>query len=174
MFVINDLTKSGFANMAIITGPPYYRFYAGVPIQTRDGINIGSLAIMDTRARPDGLTAAEESFMASTAEQIMLFLETNKQAIEGRRSRRMAQGLEAFLAGRKSVQEDKTGHPLNNILKRRSKTAYGFATSQNGERRWRQLNPFLSLSSDQNMSMRTAPRTIFRHRRRQWKIRSRW
>jgi signal transduction histidine kinase/CheY-like chemotaxis protein len=130
MFVINDLTQSQFAHMEIITGPPYYRFYAGVPIKTRDGINIGSLAVMDTRARPNGLTSAEQSFLATTAGQIMLFLETNRQAIEGRQSRRMAEGLEAFIAGRKSIHDDKTGYTL---LKKRSKTAYGLAAALDGD-----------------------------------------
>lgn len=123
-FVINDLSQSQFAHMEIISGPPHYRFYAGVPITTRDGINIGSLAIMDTRVRPNGLTKADESFLASTAEQIMLFLETNRQAIEGRRSRRMAEGLEAFIAGRKSIHDDKTGYNQKNVLKKRPRNAF--------------------------------------------------
>ena len=117
MFVINDLSKSPFAHMEIISGPPHYRFYAGVPITTRDGINIGSLAVMDTRIRPDGLTSAEQAFLATTAGQVMLFLETNRQAIEGRQARKMGEGLEAFIAGKKSVQDDKTGYLYNASLK---------------------------------------------------------
>ncbi|EXJ66842.1 uncharacterized protein A1O5_10037 [Cladophialophora psammophila CBS 110553] len=124
-FVINDLSKSEFAHMEIVSGPPYYRFYAGVPITTRDGVSIGSLAVLDTLTRPNGLTPAEESFLASTAQQIMFFLETNRQAIEGRQSRRMAEGLEAFIAGRKSIHGEKTGYLYNAVFKRRSKTAYG-------------------------------------------------
>ncbi|ETI22648.1 hypothetical protein G647_06724 [Cladophialophora carrionii CBS 160.54] len=139
MFVINDLTQSQFAHMEIITGPPYYRFYAGVPIRTRDGINIGSLAVMDTLARPDGLTSAERSFLTTTAGQIMLFLETNRQAIEGRQSRRMAEGLEAFIAGRKSIHDDKTGYML---LKKRSKTTYGLAVPLEGDFSLPPVKPF--------------------------------
>lgn len=127
MFVIPDLSVSRFASMSIIAGPPHYRFYAGVPITTRNGVNIGSLAIMDTRARPHGLTPNEEAFLASTAEQIMFFLETNRQAIEGRHSRRMAEGLEAFIAGRKSLLGEKPGYPQQEMLKRRSKLGYGIS-----------------------------------------------
>ncbi|OAL27594.1 hypothetical protein AYO22_03498 [Fonsecaea multimorphosa] len=126
-FVINDLADSQFAHMEIISGPPYYRFYAGVPITTRDGVNIGSLAVMDTRSRPNGLTSTEESFLAETAQQIMVFLETNRQAIEGRQSRRMAEGLEAFIAGRKSVHGEKAGFQNSPLFKKRSKFAYGLA-----------------------------------------------
>ena len=132
MFVINDLSTSQFADMSIISGPPYYRFYAGVPITTRGGINIGSLAILDTHARPSGLTPAERSFLASTADQIMLFLETNRQAIEGRQSRKMAEGLEAFIAGRKSIYDDKAAYPYNTPSKKIPKTSYGHAPSLDG------------------------------------------
>ena len=57
--------------MEIITGPPYYRFYAGVLITTRDGVNIGSLAVMDTRPRPDGLMPAETKFLGNTADNTL-------------------------------------------------------------------------------------------------------
>jgi hypothetical protein len=110
MFVINDLWDSQFKHMPVIAGHPFYRFYAGVPITSQDGVNIGSLAVMDTQPRPNGLTASEESFLATTAKQVMMFLETNRQAIEGRRTRRMASGLEAFIAGRKSLQERSRRH----------------------------------------------------------------
>lgn len=123
MFVIRDLTSSQFAQMEIVTGPPHYRFYAGVPITTHDGVNIGSLAVMDTRPRPDGLTVAEEKFLAATAAQLMLYLDTNRQAIEGRRSRRMAGGLEAFIGGKKTMQ--KVAHSSENPFRKRSKATYG-------------------------------------------------
>ncbi|KAK5309006.1 hypothetical protein LTR93_012285, partial [Exophiala xenobiotica] len=123
MFVIPDLTHSDFSQMEIVTGPPYYRFYAGVPITTREGINIGSLAVMDTSSRPNGLTKAEEHFLAHSVRQIMLHLEINRQAIEGQRCRRMAEGLEAFIAGKTAIQPP--GHLSEKSLKRRSKLASG-------------------------------------------------
>ena len=46
MFTIPDLSKSEFAYLGPISGPPYYRFYAGTPITTPSGIHIGSLAVM--------------------------------------------------------------------------------------------------------------------------------
>lgn len=133
MFVVPDLSVSQFAHMSIISGPPYYRFYAGVPITTGPGVNIGSLAIMDTSPRPNGLTHAEETFLASTARQIMLFLETNRQAIEGRHSRRMTEGLDAFIAGRKSIIKDKLGSHQDGLLRKRSKIAYGLASPRDND-----------------------------------------
>lgn len=57
--------------MEIITGPFYYRFYASVRITTRDGVNIGSLAVMDIRPRLDGLTPAETKFLGSTPDNTL-------------------------------------------------------------------------------------------------------
>ncbi|KIW19116.1 hypothetical protein PV08_03408 [Exophiala spinifera] len=126
MFIIPDLAQSDFSHMEIVTGHPYYRFYAGVPITTREGINIGSLAIMDTKPRPNGLTGDEEKFMADSARQIMMHLETNRQAIEGYRCRRLAEGLEAFIAGKKTIHV--SAHQAEKSLKRGSKMLNGSDT----------------------------------------------
>lgn len=169
-FIIPDLTKSQFADMTIVKGPPYYRFYAGVPITTRDGVNIGSLAIMDTNVRPDGLTVTEEQFMGTTANQIMTYLETNRQAIEGRRSRQMAEGLEAFIAGKRTINEPGSSGLSPKTLKRRARAAYGITldldqeTDQDYEQPLRHRDQFrlnnrsnsiVSLGSEKSSSLPT-------------------
>ncbi|MGK6324749.1 diguanylate cyclase [Sphingomonas sp. DT-51] len=40
-----------FAGSPLVAGPPYIRSYAGVPLRTPDGYNVGSLCAMDTRPR---------------------------------------------------------------------------------------------------------------------------
>jgi diguanylate cyclase (GGDEF)-like protein len=40
-----------FAGSALVAGPPYIKSYAGVPLRTPEGYNIGSLCAMDTRPR---------------------------------------------------------------------------------------------------------------------------
>lgn len=104
-FVVPDLTKSRFAGMSIISGPPFYRFYAGMPIRTKSGLNIGSLAIMDDQPRK-GLTLAEEDFMRITVTQIMTLLETNRQAIENVKMRKMMSGLTNFVSSSRSEQQE--------------------------------------------------------------------
>jgi signal transduction histidine kinase/CheY-like chemotaxis protein len=104
IYQVPDMRASRFSSVPVVSGPPYYRFYAGTPITTRDKINIGSLSVMDTEPR-EGLDAAERLFLAQTAAQIMVYLETHRQAIEGKRSRRMAQCLDAFIAGKRSLHE---------------------------------------------------------------------
>lgn len=40
-----------FADSPLVAGPPFIRSYAGVPLRTPDGHNVGSLCAMDTRPR---------------------------------------------------------------------------------------------------------------------------
>ena len=121
-FVIEDFREdSRFADMPIVQGPPYYRFYAGTPLATETGISIGSLAIMDTRPRPP-LTAQEEACLGQTAEHIVSYLEINRRALEGTQGKLMADALNHFADGASSLS-DATGP--KRLPKSTSRSKYG-------------------------------------------------
>jgi hypothetical protein len=51
------LVDHRFANLSVVDGSvAAYRFYAGMPITTVHGINIGSFFMFDDKPRPEGLT----------------------------------------------------------------------------------------------------------------------
>ncbi|MHA7239495.1 GAF domain-containing protein [Arthrobacter sp. TMS1-12-1] len=52
LLVVPDLLEDGrFRNSPLVVGPPFIRFYAGVPLRGPGGWFVGSLCILDTEPR---------------------------------------------------------------------------------------------------------------------------
>ncbi|KAH8983215.1 Fph type histidine kinase [Lactarius akahatsu] len=51
MVVLDTRADWRFAKNPLVIGPPHVRFYAGAPLRTQDGYNVGTLAIMDDEPR---------------------------------------------------------------------------------------------------------------------------
>jgi PAS domain S-box-containing protein len=63
VLVIPDATLDPrFANNPLVTGEPHIRFYAGAPLHTREGFNVGTLCIIDTK--PRAFTPEEREILA--------------------------------------------------------------------------------------------------------------
>ena len=85
-FIIEDATEDPrFCNNRFVTGEPYVRFYAGAPLADRNGYNLGTLCIIDKRARK--LTRDEIATLVDLSRIVIDELELR----QGYRSRAMFQ-----------------------------------------------------------------------------------
>lgn len=75
-FIVNDtLQDERFKYRPYVTSGTSVRFYAGVPIVTKQGHAIGVYAVSDTQPRPQGLTLDEAQFMEDVSQIIADHLE---------------------------------------------------------------------------------------------------
>jgi signal transduction histidine kinase/CheY-like chemotaxis protein/GAF domain-containing protein len=98
-FVVDDLTKHPdlrFRNY--VTDFPHGRYYAGVPITTPAGINIGAYCILDDVPR-DGISDQELVFMRDMSQTVMTHLQTTRAISEREQNSQMVAGLGDFVRG---------------------------------------------------------------------------
>ena len=73
--IVNDLTEdTRFCDRPYVKDGPKARFYAGVPITTPSGVNIGALCVLDDKPR-NGLEHGQIEFLRSMASTVMSHLE---------------------------------------------------------------------------------------------------
>ena len=73
LVVPDTLEDARFADNPLVTGEPHIRFYAGSPLTTREGANIGSLCLVDTVPRPFG--EDEAATLADLAAMVVSLIE---------------------------------------------------------------------------------------------------
>ncbi|KAK6442085.1 hypothetical protein LTR95_001671 [Oleoguttula sp. CCFEE 5521] len=114
--IIDDLRGDvRFCNRPYVSGGPRARFYAGVPVTTKHGINIGALCVLDDKPR-DGLSPADTRFLCDMATTVMTHLSMIRANTENQRSGDMTTALSAFIEG-KSKSNDwlhRTAHHTAN------------------------------------------------------------
>lgn len=79
--------------------PAPERFYAGVPIRSPTGVNIGVYSVADDRPRPGGLTGEQVQFAREMSRTVMSYLEGRRSGGRERRGERMVRGLGRFVEG---------------------------------------------------------------------------
>jgi PAS domain S-box-containing protein len=84
IMVVPDATRDArFADNPQVTGPPFIRFYAGVPLVSDEGVPLGSLCVIDTVPH-DGLTPLQHQGLATLAEAVMARLRDSRDAAQWR------------------------------------------------------------------------------------------
>ena len=77
--VVPDMARDPrFSCNPLVTGAPGLRFYAGELLETADGYPIGTLCVLDTTPRPDGLTPQQGLVLKTLAHQVMAQIELRR------------------------------------------------------------------------------------------------
>ena len=82
MVVPDTLNDPRFADNLLVTQEPNIRFYAGAPLTTPEGHNLGSLCVIDQRPRK--LTQKQRKSLQALSRQVMAQLELRRQLVERR------------------------------------------------------------------------------------------
>lgn len=81
LFIIPDATKDErFVDNPLTTGDPHVIFYAGVPLNTKDGHSLGTLCVIDNKPRT--LTETQIKTLKALSNQVMNHLELRLKNIE--------------------------------------------------------------------------------------------
>ncbi|MCO4755436.1 MAG: GAF domain-containing protein, partial [Bacteriovoracaceae bacterium] len=79
IFIVEDATKDErFHDNPLVTGPPNVIFYAGVPLKTKCGYNLGSLCVIDNKPRK--LNSSQINSLKKLAGQVLSQMELRLQA----------------------------------------------------------------------------------------------
>ncbi len=91
IMVVPDATHDPrFVDNALVTGDMHIRFYAGAPLISDDGIPLGSLCVIDTEPRPEGLTPLQLQGLSTLADNVMARLRDSRDAAAWRAAERDA------------------------------------------------------------------------------------
>lgn len=75
--IVNDtLLHPEFCKIGMVVKAPYVRFYAGVPLISKDGFNLGTLCTVDTK--PNGLNDFQLQALQALGRQVVALLELRK------------------------------------------------------------------------------------------------
>jgi GAF domain-containing protein len=84
-FVIADLTADRRTrDMRIVTGEPFARFYAGVPLKVLSGARLGTICVIDTKVRSQGLTLNQNLSLEALARQVVVNIELRRALENGK------------------------------------------------------------------------------------------
>lgn len=109
-------------NLSAVSGPAQLSFFAGVPLTSKNGHNIGAICVVNRTERPP-LSTHEAAFLADTARRCMDLLELARERGFHSRWSVMQQELDIFLKSRnlhaQLLEEPPTPAGLNSSIQKK-------------------------------------------------------
>lgn len=103
-FSVLDLSNDQrFCDLPYVAGAPHFRFYAGTPLVTHNGVPIGSVFVIDSRPRLEPLSKHEMEILGITAKNVMDYLEIRRGSDFRIKSERMGRALAALITGKSTI-----------------------------------------------------------------------
>jgi len=91
LFIVEDASKDErFADNPLVTAEPAIRFYAGVPLVTSTGHALGTLCVIDRKARQ--LSDTQQETLRALSRQVIAHLELRRSVAELRQLVRVLEG----------------------------------------------------------------------------------
>jgi PAS domain S-box-containing protein len=101
IFVVPDTTKDErFAANPLVLAEPGLRFYAGALLETAEGLPLGTVCVLDTKPRPEGISDRQRLTLEVLARQAMTQLELRRAVAE---RQRRAEQLETEIDTRREI-----------------------------------------------------------------------
>ncbi|KAG7435644.1 Sensor protein GacS [Fusarium oxysporum f. sp. raphani] len=113
--VVSNLAENEeYRNTWYYKARPEHRFYAGVPIRTRRGINIGVFCILDNKPR-ETLDEASLQVMRDVSASILGQMELTRSGDGRRPGERMVRGLGSYVEGKTTISgwQNSSTHAFN-------------------------------------------------------------
>ncbi|KAG8525974.1 uncharacterized protein KY384_000736 [Bacidia gigantensis] len=142
IFTVPNLAEDPrFNELPFVTDGPQFRYYAGTPLKTKRGINIGSLFILDSVPRPH-LTPEQVDLLGTLAQTVVKHMEVSAEAEERRKTVKLSVGINAFVQGKSTLpaeqshgasnRQDQTLEGTHSVASRAAGMNSDGSTSQSG------------------------------------------
>lgn len=106
ILVVPDLAEdSRFSDRPYVQASPFNRFYAGVPIRSPRGIDIGVLCVFDDKPRTAPLTEPQTTFLRDISCTVMDHFDSKRSVERYRRTERMVRGIGSFVEGKSTMSQ---------------------------------------------------------------------
>lgn len=119
-YIINNfLLEEEYKDRPYVTGFPFFRYYAEVPIKVASGAVIGTLSVIDNKPG-NGLSEDRYLALAEIAKTIMLHLEMVKAEQDHKQASTLLSGLNTFLMDDSPKETASYAAPQSNHLSQTS------------------------------------------------------